>query len=558
MPRLLVLCASVAIVTAATVLSACRDAGVPVEPASVAIGDATAADGVVAWRRAVTTADATAQRRFDEGFMRFVAFDHEQARRAFAAAARQDPQCAMAHWGVALTYGPHDDRALSDADAAAARAAVGRAAAASGASALERALIAALVGRHAAAPPGGSPTPELAYASAMQELWRRHPDDADIAALAAAALMLRRPADLWRRDGRPRPGTAEAIAILDATLASAPDHPFANHLLIHAYEAAPDPSPADAAADRLRTLVPGMSHLVHMPSHIDVRRGRWDQAILANERAIALDRAYRQRTEAIGSFRFFMAHNNQMLAFAAMMSGRCRRAVAELRALVADLPERFRDDHAPYVDGYVAGPIEGLVRAGEWRAVLAEPEPHARFPFARAIRFAARGIAHAALGEVVAARREQTSFRAAQALIPAQTEVGANPGRAIAAVAERMLAGEILIAEGRIDAGADLLRHGIVLEDALRYDEPPGWLVPLRHGLGAALMKHGRAAQAEAVYRADLAHWPDNGWSLYGLAESLRAQGRGDEAAAVDERFARVWRDADIAITSSCLCVPGG
>ncbi|MBA3847314.1 MAG: hypothetical protein H0X45_11825, partial [Planctomycetes bacterium] len=419
-----------------------------------------------------------------------------------------------------------------------------------------RELIAALERRHAPARPDAQ-APERAYALAMQDLWRRHPDDADIAALTAAALMLRRPADLWRRDGRPQPETAEAIAILDAALAIAPDHPFANHLYIHAYEAAPDPSPADAAAERMRGLQSDMSHSLHMPSHIDVRRGRWDQAIIANDKAIALDRAYRARTSEIGAFRFYMAHNNQMLAFAAMMSGRCQRAISELRTLVADLPERFRDDHALYVDGYIAGPIEALVRAGEWRAVLAEPEPKARFPLARAIRLAARGIAHAALGDVAAARREQTAFRAAQALIPADGEVGANSARAIAAVAERMLAGEILIADGRIDAGADLLRHGIALEDALRYDEPPGWLVPLRHGLGAALMKHGRAAQAEAVYRADLARWPDNGWSLYGLAASLRAQGQEHEAAEVDARFARVWQDADIQITSSCLCVPG-
>jgi tetratricopeptide (TPR) repeat protein len=512
-------------------------------------------DGLGAHRRAVTTADALAQRYIDQGFAFLFAFNHDEARRAFSAAAKRDPDCAMAHWGVAMSYGPHiNATAVSAADAAAARAAIDRALAATGANALERALIAALDRRHADPQPQDRAPLDRAYAEAMRAVWRAHPDDPEVGTFFAEALMDLRPWDLWSASGEPRPETPEVLAVLEHVLERHPGQPLANHLYIHAVEASPDPGRADAAADRLRTLQPGMGHNLHMPSHIDVRRGRWQAAIAANERALAADRAYRARSPQQGMFRFYMAHNNHMLAFAAMMSGRCGRAVSVMRELVAEMPADFQRDNALYADGFIAGPIEALVRCGRWHEVLAEPEPAAHFPLSRVIRHAARGVALAALGRVGEAEGEQRAFAAAQAEIPEAGAMGNNPSRAIAAIAERMLAGEIHLAAGRIDEGATALRAGIALEDALRYDEPPGWLVPLRHPLGAALLKHGRAAEAEQVYRDDLARWPENGWSLFGLASCLRAQGR--DATAIEAHFKAAWVGADTAITSSCLCLP--
>ena len=514
-------------------------------------------DGFGSHRRVVATSDPLARRYLDQGFAFLFAFNHDESRRAFTVAARLDPECAMAHWGVAMSYGPHINlTAVSPEEAKAARAAIDRAKAATRATPVERALIAALDHRHADPQPADRRALDVAYAEALRAVHRTYPDDPEVGCFFAESLMNLRPWDLWSATGEPRPETPEVLAVLEAVLAACPQQPFANHLYIHAVEASPTPGLADAAAERLRGLQPGMSHNLHMPSHIDVLRGRWLEAIAANQRAIAADRAYRARSPDQGIFRFYMAHNNHMLAFAAMMSGRCTRAVTVMRELVAEMPADFAQATALYADGLIAGPLEALVRCGRWHEVLAEPEPPAHFPLTRAVRHAARGVAYAALGKVSEAQQEQQAFLAAQALIPSEGMMGNNRSVAIAAIAERMLAGEIAIAAARIDEGVAALRAGIALEDALRYDEPPGWLIPLRHPLGAALLKHGRAAEAEQIYREDLKKWPENGWSLFGLARALETQGREAEAAPIRQRWEKLWAGAEVEITSSCLCLP--
>jgi len=532
----------------------------PAAPATSAPAEAVAVTAVPFFpglgdhRRIVTTKVPLAQRYIDQGFAFICAFNHDESRRSFAAAATLDPNCAMAHWGVAMSYGPHINATeVSPEDAKAARAACDRALAASGVSAVERALITALDKRHALSQSDDRKALNQAYADAMRQVWRQYPDDPDIGALFAEAMMDLRPWDLWTTSGEPYPGTLEILTVLEDAMAKYPRQPLANHLYIHAVEASPDPGRADAAADRLRQLQPGMGHNVHMPSHIDVRRGRWHEAILANERAMAVDTAYRARSPEQGIFRFYMAHNNHMLAYAAMMSGRCNRAVGVMREMVAAMPAEFARTNALYADGFIAGPLEALMRVGRWQEILDEPEPAAHFPLARAIRHEARGVAYAALGKISEAEAEQRAFITAQALIPAEGKLGNNYNTAVAAVAERVLAGEILIAAGRMDDAVTALRAGIALEDGLHYNEPPGWLIPVRHTLGAALLKMGRADEAEQVYRDDLQRWPENGWSLFGLATSLKAQGK--DTAAVDARFRKVWQGADVTITSSCLCL---
>jgi tetratricopeptide (TPR) repeat protein len=509
--------------------------------------------------RPVTTTSPEAQRYFDQGLNFLYAFNHDEAIRSFRRAAEIDPACAMAWWGIAIANGPHINYpTMDEARSRAAWEALERARRhQAGARPVDRALIAALGRRYAWPQPADRKPLDAAYAEAMREVHRDHPDDADAGALFAEALMDLRPWDLWTADGAPQPGTEEILATLEGVLARAPDHPLANHLYIHAVEASPHPEKADAAADRLRDLTPGLGHLVHMPSHIDVLRGRWEEAILANARAQEADRTYRGLSPRQDFYRVYMAHNHHMLAFAAMMVGRSGDAVGAIRTMVGEMPEDWVRENPAFADGFVGAPFEVLMRFGRWDEILAEPEPPAHLPIARALRRYARSVARAARNEVAEARAEQTAFRAAAAALPEGSFFGNNAARDLLGVAEHLLEGEILTREGKTDAAIAALREAVRREDALRYNEPPDWIQPVRHALGAVLLKAGRFAEAGTVYRDDLARRPGNGWSLFGLAQSLRLQKKDVEAGAVETRFKAVWSKADVPLSSSCFCQPG-
>lgn len=516
-------------------------------------------DGLGAHRRAITTKSADAQTYFDQGLNFYFGFNHGAAIRSFEEAARLDPECAMAQWGIALAHGPHINFPLVPPPAAEAAWTALQAARknAAGATPVERALIDALTKRYANPQPEDRSGLDRAYADAMREVWRAFPRDADVGTLFAEAMMDLRPWDQWTPEGQPEPGTPEILATLDAVLKLDERHPFANHLYLHAVEASPHPERALAAADRLRDLQPALAHNVHMPSHIDIRVGRWENAIVANEKAVEADRRYRA---VVGPPKDFIvvyaAHNQHMLAYAAMMTGRRALARQHIDAMVAGLPEEFLKEYAMVAEGFVAMPYEVMVRFGEWDDILAAPDHPEWMPLTRALRRAARGIAWAAKGDVAGARAEQAAYEAAAKRVPADETLGNNPATAILAVAGPMLEGEILVRDGNPDAGVAKLRAAVAAEDALRYDEPPGWILPVRHSLGATLMNAGRFAEAESVYRADLARLPENGWSLYGLARSLEAQRKAKEAAQVAARFEKVWARADLRLTSSCLCQP--
>lgn len=516
-------------------------------------------EGTGAHVRPVTTASPEAQRYFDQGLNFLYAFNHDEAIRSFRSAAEIDPACAMAWWGIAIANGPHinyptmDETRSRDAFEALERARRHEAAAPPA----DRALIAALGRRYASPPPADRKPLDAAYADVMREVHQAHPGDADAGALFAEALMDLRPWDLWTSDGAPQPGTEEILATLEGVLARAPAHPLANHLYIHAVEASPHPERADAAADRLRDLAPGLGHLVHMPSHIDVLRGRWEAAILANAKAEEADRKYRARSPRQDFYRVYMAHNHHMLAYAAMMVGRSADALRAIRTMVEEMPEEWVRESAAFADGFVGAPFEVLMRFGRWEEILAEPEPPAHLPIARALRLYARGVARAARNEAAGARAEQTAFRAAAAALPDGAFFGNNAARDLLGVAEHFLEGEILAREGKTDAAIAALREAVRREEALRYNEPPDWIQPVRHALGAVLLKAGRSAEAETVYRDDLKWRPENGWSLYGLARSLRLQKKAAEAGAVETRFKTAWSGADVPLSSSCFCQPG-
>ncbi len=517
-------------------------------------------DGLGTHTRRISTRSLETQRYFDQGLAFLYAFNHDEAMRAFRRAAELDPACAATHWGLALAQGPHiNNTSVPPERERAAVEALQLAGAARQASTVERALISALRARHAQPAPADRKPLDWAYADAMRAVWKAHPRDADVGALFAEALADLRPWDLWTSEGQPQPGTDELLATLDAVLALDPRHPLANHLYIHAVEASPRPEKADRAADVLRDLQPGLGHLVHMPSHVDVRRGRWEQAIAANAKAVDADRGYVARAGRQGFYRIYMAHNRHMLAYAAMMTGRSREALLSIRALVAEMPADWLTENAAFADGFLAMPIEVLMRFGRWDEILAEPEPAAALavPITRALRRYARGVALAAKGDVDGARAEQRAFAEARAQVPQGAFFGNNAAADILAVAEALLRGEVLYRAGEVDAGLAALRDAQGLEDKLRYNEPPDWIQPVRHALGAALLQSARLAEAEAVLREDLRRLPENGWGLFGLARALRLQKRDVEAAEVEARFERIWAQADFKLTSPCLCQPG-
>lgn len=516
-------------------------------------------DGIGAYHRATSARDPTAAKYIDQGLVWLFAFNHDEAARSFAEALRLDPTATLAAWGIAAAQGPHINfpvvlpeqaRAAEDALIVARRLAPR-------ASPVEQALVAAMDARHDWPAPEDRRPLDLAYADAMRTVWEAHPDDPDVGALFAEALMDLRPWDQWQPDGAPQPGTEEVVATLEAVLARRPDHPLANHLYIHAVEASPAPERALEAADRLRTLHPGVGHLVHMPTHIDVRLGRWQQAVDTNAAALQADRRYREIRPESGLWEVYMAHDAHMLSFGAMMTGQSELAIGTLRRMVDDMPVGWTTDSAPAADGYVGMPFEALMRFGRWDEILAEPEPPARFPLARALRLYARGVAHAAQGQVEEARAEQEAFAAAHAAVPADAQFGNNRALDLLAVAEDVLEGEILFADGHRDAALARLRDAVAHEDALRYSEPPDWIQPVRHALGAALLRSDRAEEAEAVYLADLEKLPENVWSLVGLARALKVQGRDAEAGDVERRLAAAAARADIVLSSSCACLPG-
>ena len=518
--------------------------------------------GLGSYTRKITTDSPLAQRYFNQGLALLHGFNHAAAIRSFQEAAKVDPECAMAHWGAAVAAGPHINYPLVPPPMAelAWKELTLAQQHADNCSPVERALIEALSHRYAHPQPEDRAPLDQAYADAMREVWKKYSKDADVGALFAESMMDLRPWNQWTLEGQPNPGTEEIIATLESVLKINPKHPFANHLYIHAVEASPHPERADGAAERLRQLQPGLAHNEHMPSHIDIRRGRWQQAIATNAKAVEADKHYRRKVgnRPPGLLPFYVAHNQHMLAYAAVMTGQSKLALQHIRQMVADLPQKFVRENTALAESFVALPMEVMVRFGKWDDILAEPENYPDYmPFTRAFHHAARAIAYAAKGDTGSARKEQAIFAERAPLVPKETAVGNNTGEAILALVGPMLEGEILIAEGKFEDGLGQLRDALALEDALKYDEPPSWMIPLRHSIGANLMKAGRFADAEQVYREDLRRLPDNGWSLYGLAESLRRQNKDTpEGAATEARFRSIWAKADLKITSSCLCQP--
>ncbi|MCC6679167.1 MAG: hypothetical protein IT436_18735 [Phycisphaerales bacterium] len=545
----------------AAVLTGCSGPGkaqATAAPRAESVRPAQLFDGMGAHRRKVTTTSAEAQRYFDQGLTWSYAFNHDEAIRSFKRAAELDPGCAMAWWGVSLCNGPHiNNPAMDEARSREAWDAVQKAVSLSaGGTPQEKALIGALTHRYAAEAPKDRAPLDAAYAAAMRGVWDQFPSDDDIGTLFAESMMDLRPWDLWKKDGTPQPGTEEIVLTLERVLAMNPKNPGANHLYIHTMEASPQPQKAMAAADRLRTMVPAAGHLVHMPAHIDVRVGNWEQASVANERAIAADAKYRKLSPRQGFYRLYMAHNHHFLAFASMMEGRREAAMRAADEMIAGVPDEALAHSPAMLDPYMSIRYDVMKRFGMWDEMLAEPAPPTVLPITTAMWRYTRAVAFAAKHDVRQAREEQQRFNDAVRAVPKDALMAINPAHTVLDIAARSLEAEIDIAEGRSEEAITELKQAVVIEDGLRYMEPPDWIQPVRHTLGAVLVSQQRYSEAEAVYREDLRIWPDNAWSLLGLKQCAEAQGRAAEVAALSPRVQRAWARADIHPGTTCLCVP--
>jgi tetratricopeptide (TPR) repeat protein len=500
--------------------------------------------------REVTTSSPQAQQYFDQGLRLTYAFNHEEAINSFTEAARLDPECAMCQWGIALALGPNINIPMEDAAVAPAyQAAQAAERLAGSATAVERALTQALARRYAATP-GPRQALDTAYAAAMSEVARQFPDDPDVQTLYADAVMNLSPWDYWLPDNTPKPSTAEIVAALERTVSANPDHPGACHFFIHAVEKA-QPEKAVACAERLAATMPGAGHLVHMPAHIYLRVGRYADAIEANRHASHADSTYLRDRQPRGPYPLvYTPHNFHFLWSAASMAGNSADAIRSARAVGEHVPLEAVQQ-VPFLEFFLPTPYLALVRFGRWQELMAALAPPAELHFTNAIWHHARGIALAATGDFAGAEREQAAFATEVAAVPAGHVVGLNPAAPVLEVAGGVLAGEIAARRGQYDAALRELEAALRAEDGLVYDEPPAWHQPVRHVLGAVLLDAGRAPQAEAVYREDLRRNPNNGWALFGLAQSLRAQGKTAEAADTERAFQTAWAGADVTLQAS-------
>jgi tetratricopeptide (TPR) repeat protein len=535
------------------------------------------------YARPVTTSSADAQAWFTRGLVWGYSFNHEEAAACFECAIASDPDCAMAHWGLAYALGPNYNKPWEFFDPVDLSSSVSRAHAASaeaasrvsGEAAVERALIHALAARYPSAHPAADCSGwNTGYAAAMREVYRHHPDDLDVAALFAEALMNLTPWALWdQATGQPAAGAAtiEAKEVLDRALASEAGraHPGILHMYIHLMEMSPRPEDALRAGDLLRDLVPDAGHLRHMPTHLDVLCGDYRRVVSANTAAIAADEKFRARAGAMNFYTLYRAHNYHFKIYGAMFLGQAQTALEAADQLAAAIPEDLLRVEVPpmadWLEGFAAMKMHVLIRFGRWQDIIDTPlpaDPGLYCVSTAMIRYA-QGVACAASGRIREAAQHRQDFAAALQRVPESRTVFNNTCRDILGVAAAMLDGELEYRTGHYDEAFACLRRAVELDDGLPYDEPWAWMQPARHAYGALLLEQGRVEEAEAVYRADLGldatlaracQHPGNVWSLHGYHECLLRLGKHEQAGIIGQQLAFASAYADVQISSSCYC----
>ncbi|MGB7442976.1 MAG: tetratricopeptide repeat protein [Coleofasciculaceae cyanobacterium] len=502
----------------------------------------------------ISTKNPVTQRYFDQGLILTYGFNHAEAERAFRTAAQLDPDCAICYWGIALVIGPNLNAAMGEDAISPAWQAIETAIELSDkASDKEQAYIQALAKRYTKYPVADRKQLDLDYANAMREVVQNYPQDLDAATLFADALMNTMPWNYWQEDGTAKPATQEVLATLESILQRQPNHIGANHLYIHAVEAQ-KPELAVAAADRLDGKVPGAGHLVHMPSHIYIRVGRYHDAAIANQKAIKADQDYLKQVNAQGIYPLaYMKHNHHFLWASASLEGRSELALQAARDTAKVDHDKMYEPEWATLQHYYSIPLYTLARFGKWEEIMQEPAPDKQLKYPTGVWHYARGLAFTAKGQLDKASEELAQLQA----IATDPEVekikiwDINSTASLLKIASEVLAGEIAAKQSNYPEAIAHLETAVNLEDALTYTEPADWYYPVRQSLGAVLLEAGQPAQAEQVYQEDLKRYPENGWSLLGLAESLRQQGKTEAAQAVQQRFEEAWKHADIQLTAS-------
>jgi len=502
----------------------------------------------------IETTSTLAQQFFDQGLILTFGFNHEAAIRSFEEASRLDPDCGMCRWGIALAFGPNINAPMGPAAASRAYDEIQLALALTinSTNTRERAYIEALATRYAEQEPMDRSALDRAYADAMRGLYHADPNDADAATLFAEALMDLYPWAYWTAEGEPREFTEEIIGALESVLEDAPDHVGANHYYIHAVEEF-FPEKGEAAADRLAPLTPDAGHLVHMPSHIYWRIGRYEDAAEINQRASESDERFFAWCRAGAFYRAaYYPHNLHFLWAAASAEGRRDLALMTARKLAATTRPGVAE--FAFMQEFIATPMLTMARFGQWDAILGEPWPNDNKIFLVGIWNYSRGLAQIRLGSLAEAEGSIAALRAvaqSEAATALPLAGGTASAASLLAIGLAHVEGELAIAEGRAEDAVSQLELATELHDALPYMEPPPWYAPPRQALGALLLEQDRPSEAEAVYLEDLRQYPKNGWSLLGLKQSLEAQGQSAKADWAQKGFEAAWARADVALTSS-------
>lgn len=501
-----------------------------------------------------TSDSETAKKFVNQGLSLIYAFNHDEAVRAFQEAIRHDPDCAMAYWGWAFARGPNLNKPMAAEDVPEAWDAIQKALALKDeVSAKERALIEALALRYSDDPDADRTALDTAYAKAMKSLYSKYPDDADVATLYAASLMDLNPWGYWTKDGSPRPNTETAARVLEKAIADDPNNTGALHYYIHLVEEH-YPDKAEPAADQLTKLAPNAGHLVHMPSHIFMRLGRYSDAYEANKLAVLADEGYITACRNQGIYPLaYYPHNIHFQCWAAEREGHREEAIRLARKVGNKALEAGNLGADFALQGaFVSMPYYALIRFGEWEQMLQEPAPPAHVPYARGMYHYARGMAYLFSGKTREAKRELEQLEKVREIPSIQEEfVGFATAPLLLEIASSVLKGELAVKSGKTDEALLHLEHAVRLEDGLTYNEPPDWPIPARHNLGAVLLEANRPADAESVYWTDLKKNPNNGYALFGLIEALKAQGKDDAAKEMTARFDEVWATSDHELTSS-------
>lgn len=495
----------------------------------------------------VSTKSERAQLFINQGVNLAYAFNHAEAARSFAEAARLDPKLPMAYWGHALVLGPNINAPMTPEDEPKAYELAQKAVALKGrATPRERMYIDAVAARYTGRPEDRAKG-DKAYVAAMEKLIAAYPDDVDAQALYAEALMDLMPWSYWTRDGQPHEGTRHIINSLERALAKNENHPGALHLWIHLWEATDTPERAEAEADRLLPLMPGAGHIVHMPAHIYQRVGRHADVIKVNQLAAQADEDYIAQCKAQGLYPLaYYPHNLHFIWMGATSAGQKKLALESANKLAGQVPHDALAT-VPILQGFLVVPYWAMVRFEEWNAILADKGPHHKTLYTRAAWHYARAMAYTGLDRLDEAASELTTLRAVvdDPAMQKEATFSSNSGYAVMRIAPEVVAGEIAAKKKDWETAISHLERAVRYEDALVYQEPHDWHAPARQNLAAVLFAAGRLDEAETVYWEDLKRHAESGWSLAGLRDVLKAQGKSDQAALVETRLRKAWKDSD-------------